>query len=134
MNQFLVYLFWPNPGNAGYDSPKVIVLMAICALMILGSFALSFWRNRKASPAMRKISKSWSSILFWFGLVGLILAVARVEQIQYVSMRFIWALWLAALIFAGYLQLRIYRNRYYEVIPATKTVDPRSKYLPKRKR
>lgn len=134
MNDFLVYLFWPNPGNAHYGSPKVMALLGICALMILGSFALSWWRKNKASPAIRKVSKSWPTAALWFGLVGLFLAVSRVEQIQFVSMRFLWVLWLGALILYFFWQMRVYRNRYYEVLPNEPVVDPRSKYLPKRKR
>ena len=134
MNDILSYLFWPNPGNADYGSPKAMAAMAVCILFILGSFAVRFWRANKASQPMSKVSKSWGSVLFWFGLIGLILVVARVEQIQFIAMRFLWILWAAFLALVLYLQVRIYRNRYYEVLPNQTSVDPRSKYLPKRKR
>lgn len=134
MNDFLVYLFWPNPGNATYGSPKAIALMLVCVALVLGSFALSYWRRSKASPGMRKVSRSWPSAARWFGLIGVLLVVSRAEQIQYLSMRFLWVLWLAALLFYLFWQVRTYRNRYYEVVPSEPVVDPRSTYLPKRKR
>ena len=134
MNAFLTYLFWPNPGNATYDSPKAVALIVVCLLMMVLAFVISFWRKKKASQPMRKISKTWSGAAFWFGLVGLILVVARAEQIQYVSMRFMWVLWLGFLLLYAYFQVKLYRNRYYEVIPSQPTIDPRSKYLPKKKR
>lgn len=134
MRNALIYLFWPNPGNATYSSPKVLALMIICALFVLASVGIGYWRRKSASPSMRKVSKSWSSATLWFGLSGLILAVSRVEQIQYVSMRFVWVLWLAALVFYVYWQMRNYRLRHYEIIPQTKSIDPRSAYLPKRKK
>jgi amino acid transporter len=134
MTNILSYIFWPNPGNADYDSPKVIALMILCVLLMLATFGISYWRRSVANQSMRRISKSWASASFWFGLVGLILIVARVEQIQYIAMRFMWALWLLVLVAYLYLQVRNYRLRYYEVLPNEPTVDPRSKYLPKKKR
>jgi glucan phosphoethanolaminetransferase (alkaline phosphatase superfamily) len=134
MNDILTYLFWPNPGNADYGSPKAIALLALCALMVLGSFALSWWRRNKASPAIRKVSRSWASAMRWFGIIGLLLVISRAEEIQYLSMRFLWAVWLGALLFYLFWQVRMYRNRYYEILPNEPVVDPRSKYLPKRKR
>jgi len=133
MNAYLTYLFWPNPGNAYYSSPKVMALLILCALLVLGSFAVSYWRKNYASAAVRKISKSWSPAMFWFGLVGLVLVVARVEQIQFLAMRALWGVWAALVLLVVYLQVRMYRNRYYEVLPATQVIDQRSKYLPKRK-
>lgn len=134
MKDFLVYLFWPNPGNADYSSPKAIALIIFCALLVVVSFGISYWRKKSANQSLRKVSKSWSSASFWFGVTGLILVVSRVEQIQYVAMRFMWVLWVLFLALFLYVQVRSYRNRYYEVIPNQPTVDPRSKYLPKRKK
>ena len=34
--QILSYLFYPNPGNAGYGSPKAILLLGICATFVVG--------------------------------------------------------------------------------------------------
>lgn len=134
MNDILMYLFWPNPGNAYYSSPKVVALLVLLAVMIVGSFVVSYWRKNYASAAVRKVSKGWSPSLLWFGIIGLILVVSRVEQIQFLAMRVMWVVWAAFILLAVYLQMRTYRNRYYEVLPATQVTDPRSKYLPKRKR
>lgn len=134
MNSFLTYLFWPNPGNAGYDSPKAMALIIACVLLVIASFVFSWWRRNKASAAVRKISKSWSTAMLWFGLTGLILVIARVEQIQFLAMRFLWVLWGIALALYLVLQMRVCKLRYYEVLPTQKAVDPRSKYLPRKKR
>lgn len=134
MNDILTYLFWPNPGNADYGSPKAIMLLAVCGLLILGSFALSRWRRKKATPALRTVSRSWPRAMGWFGFIGLFLIVSRAEQIQFLSMRFLWVLWLAAMLIYLLWQVRTYRNRYYEVLPNEPVVDPRSAYLPRRKR
>lgn len=133
MSDFLTYLFWPNPGNVYYSSPKVMLVLIVALLMIVGSFALSWWRKNKASAAVRKVSKAWAPSLLWFGLTAVILAVARVEQIQFVAMRFLWVIWGALILVIAYFQVRVYRNRYYEVLPTENVVDPRSKYLPKKK-
>lgn len=130
----LSFLFWPNPANADYGSPKVVALMILCGLLIVGAFALSFWRKRMKNPVTKKLSRSWGVAAFWFGLSGLILIVSRVEQIQFVSMRFLWVIWIAIAAFYVYIQVRLFRARHYEVLPREASVDPRSKYLPRKKK
>ncbi len=84
--------------------------------------------------SLRKLSKSWPTASLWFGLVGLILVVARAEGIQYIAMRFWWVLWVAAGIAYLFFQFRLFRARHYEIIPAKKVIDVRDEYLPKAKR
>lgn len=133
MTNILSYIFWPNPGNASYDSPKAIALLIMCILMVIASFGISSWRKH-ASQGMRRSSKSWSSAAFWFGLIGAVLVVSRVEQIQFVAMRFWWFIWGLALVAYVFFQVKNYRTRHYEVIPSVSVDDPRAKYLPKKKK
>lgn len=133
MKDFLVYLFWPNPGNAHYSSPKAIALLVICAALVIGSVVISRWRKGQ-SDMLRRFTSSWPAASFWFGFTGLILIVSRVEQIQYVAMRFLWVVWLAILGLFVFSQVKKLRTRYYEVLPSSGELDPRAKYLPKRKR
>jgi|CXWL01.1.fsa_nt_gi hypothetical protein len=133
-SQVFSYLFWPNPGNATYSSPKAMALIIFCALLIALSAALSVWRKKMTNPVVKKLSRSWPSASFWLGFIGLILTVSRVEQIQFISMRILWVAWVAFAIFFIVLQVRLYRARYYEVLPKEVSTDPRAKYLPKQKR
>ncbi len=134
MQQILVYLFWPNPGNATYGSPKSLMLMVVCGLLVLGSIAIRMWRRRTQSGTLRKLSKSWSTAAFWFGITGFVLIVSRAEQIQYLSMRVLWVVWILLALLYLYLQMRVFRSRYYQVMPTVVSVDPREKYLPKSKK
>lgn len=134
MSNFLTYIFWPNPGNADYGSPKSLALIVVCLLLIVASFILSRWRKRQGDQVLRRLSKSWSSASVWFGIVGLILVIARVEDIQYLAMRLWWIVWAACIALYVILQIRRYRMRYYQVLPSQSSSDPRDKYLPKRKR
>ena len=134
MYQFLSYLFWPNPANAYYDSPKALTLLIVCGLLILLSFVISFWRKRIHNGVTRKLTRSWPSAAFWFGLTGLVMVIARAEQIQFVSMRFLWVIWLAIAVLYIALQLRLWRTRHYEVLPTVTKEDPMGKYLPGKKR
>lgn len=129
----LSYLFWPNPGLSSYDNPKILLLLALCFGLVIASFVLRAWRN-KTSPVIRKIAKGWPTALLTFGLFGLLFTVSRVEGVQYVSMRIWWIVWAASAVFYAYLQVKKYRARYYEILPATSVEDPRSKYLPRKKR
>lgn len=134
MKAWLSYFFWPNPGNANYDNPKVIALLVFCALLVIASFVISRWRDGLHNQSLKKVSRSWSSASLWFGLTGLLFTVSRAEQIQFLSMRALWLIWAAAAVLFIALQIRAVQTRTYEVIRATKKEDPRSKYLPKRKR
>ena len=134
MNDILTYIFWPNPGNADYTSPKALVLLVLCVALIIKSFVLPRWRNRLQNTQLKKVSKTWASASGWFGWTGLVLVIARVEEIQYMAMRFLWVLWGAALLGYLFVQYKIYRNRYYEVIPNRPTQDARADYLPKPKK
>ncbi len=134
MSDFLVYLFWPNPGNATYGSPKAIALTVLCFLLIALSFAVKNWRKKQGSIT-KKLSRSWSSAFMWFGLTGLFLVVCRAEGISYVSMRVWWGVWLLIFAIYGFVQFKMFRSRHYEVLPQEKQQeDPRQKYLPKKKK
>lgn len=130
----LTYLFYPNPGHAAYGDAAVIAALALCVGLVVLSFAIQYWRGRIQNAVTKKLSRTWSSISFWFGVVGLVLAVSRVEKIQFIAMRFLWALWALLLILIVILQWRIFRMRHYEVLPRVGKVDPRDLYLPGKKR
>lgn len=130
----LSYLFWPNPGNADYSSPKSLALLAVCLLFILGGILFSFWRKRQTHTVFKRLSAHWSAAAFWFGCIGIVLVVARVEEIQFIAMRFLWVLWIGALAAFLWFQVRQFRARYYRPLPATRTDDPRAAYLPRKKK
>lgn len=133
MYQLFRYLFWPNPGFAAYGDADMLGLAGACILLIIASFVISFWR-RKQSSMTRKLSASWSSVAFWFGIAGLVLVVARVEDIQFIAMRFLWIVWGVLLLTYVFFQVRRWRLKHFEVLPTTQTHDPRDPYLPKAKK
>ncbi|MDA1208618.1 MAG: hypothetical protein O2904_01130 [bacterium] len=133
MNIF-TYIFWPRPPALGYEDIKVQTFLFICLFFIVTSFALKHWRKKQPNPITRKLSKSWSSASMWFGIIGLVLTVARAEDISYVSMRFWWlVLGFVAAVYI-FLQYKLFRSRHYEKLPSETKQDPREKYLPKKKR
>lgn len=129
------YLFWPNPGIASYENPKVIALFALCGGLVLLSVLLRIWRARYASVVSKRLSRSWPGIAFGFGLSGFVFMVARTEGIQFVAMRIWWVVWVVLLALLVALQARAFRARYYEVLPSMRHPgDPLEKYLPQRRR
>lgn len=134
MMPILTYIFYPNPGRVTYGSPEMLALLGLCAGLVVLSFVIKFWRSRLQNASTKKLSRSWSSLCLWFGVVGLVLVVARVEKIQFVAMRFLWVIWVGALLFALYVQFRIFRMKHYEVLPRVGKTDPRDQYLPGKKR
>ncbi len=129
----LSYWFYPNPGNVEYSNPKVILLFGVCAFLFLVSFAVSKWRKNHHNSVTRKLAKSWGAALRWFSMIAIVLIVSRVEDIQFVAMRFLWVLWgIAILGFVG-LQAWLWKRKHYTVVPKTGYEDPRAKYLPRKK-
>jgi hypothetical protein len=129
----ITYLFALNPGGVGYGSPTMLLGLVLCAALIAASFVLRKRRLGYTQPLLKKLSKSWPNVALIFGLAGFVLVVSRVEGIQFFAMRFLWLLWAVLLGLYAYLQRRIFKSRYYEVLPKQVVVDPRDKYLPGKK-
>lgn len=130
----LSFWFWPNPGNADYSSPKAIVLIVLCIAAIVAAVVLPRVRNGWTNPQLKKLSRTWAAACAWFGGTGLVLVICRVEEIQYLAMRFLWVIWGAALLAYLAIQVKLYRARYYEVIPNAPMQDARAAYIPKAKK
>ncbi len=133
MTYFLSYWFWPNPAGWHYHDARVETLLIVSATLVVLSFVISRWRARNANPITRNLSKSWSSASFWFGFVALILTVSRVETIQFLSMRILWALWFLFLALFVLLQIVQFQRRHYTVVKRAHVADERDRYLPKKK-
>ncbi|MCB9808376.1 hypothetical protein H6770_03925 [Candidatus Peribacteria bacterium] len=135
MKAFVTYLFWPNPSAPSYENPKVILLFLICGALIVGSFAVKRWRKRLTNAVTKRLTKSYSPAMLWFGIVGAFLLVCRVEGISYLSMRLWWGLWFLGAIAFATLQWKLFRSRHYEIIPQARSQeDAKEKYLPKKKK
>lgn len=131
---FLTYWFYPNPHSVSYTSPKAFVVLLLCFALIAGSFVLKAWRKKTKNPVTRKLSASWPTACMWFGITGLVMVVARVESISYVSMRMWWAVWVVVAGLYVFAQYRLFKARHYEPVPGKKTEDPRQEFLPKKKK
>lgn len=116
-----------------YDSPKILAILGVLFFFIVLSFGISAWRRKLKNPMTKKLSSSWSSASFWFGITGIILVVCRVEDIQFMSMRVLWLiLFLIALLYIV-VQVMSFRRRHYVVMDKMQVVDERDKYLPRKK-
>jgi hypothetical protein len=109
-------------------------LLILCVLLVAGSFGVRYWRRGITSAVTKKLSKSWSSAAFWFGIVGAVLVVCRVEEIQYAAMRFWWVVWTVSLVTYALFQWRMFTQRNYTILPKMKKEDPRDRYLPGKKK
>ncbi len=134
MLQFFIYWVWPNPGGWHYHDHNVEAYIALNLALIVLSFVIRYWRQKQKNPQTRILSSSWSSVAFWFAIVGLFLIVCRVEQIQFLSMRLLWAFWVLALILFVIFQALQFRRRHYTVVGRPQTVSHLDKYLPKKGR
>lgn len=131
---FFSHLFWPRPPVVGYDDLKMQIILLICFGLIVTSFVLKRWRKKQSNAVTRKLSRSWRGAALWFGLIGLILAVSRAEDISYLSMRFWWVVWVCILALYLFIQIRTFRTRHYSKLPSEHQDDPREKYLPRKKK
>ena len=134
MSRYLLYVFRVNPGNAAYGDAWVVALLVLCGVLIVSSFLITRWRKRQPNAVTRKLSRSWANASFWFGFLGLVLLVSRVEGIQFFAMRF-WAYLLVVFTVIYVLfQVFVFRKRHYEVLPMQRMESGMEKYLPHRKK
>jgi hypothetical protein len=131
---FFSYWLWPNPAGWQYADGKVQILLVACIVAVILSFFFVVIRSRFLDARARTLSSSWSSALFWFGVVGLVLTVSRVEMIQFLSMRLLWAFFALSLALYILIQMMQFRRRYYSVVQQAHVIDERDKYLPRQKR
>ena len=133
MKSFFTYWLWPNPAGWHYQDQRVVVLLVISIVLILLSFLFRRLRAYCSGSVTRQLMSSWPSASLWFGGIALLLTVSRVETIQFLSMRVLWALWVLFLGLYCMLQIVQFRRRHYTIIKQTSVFDEREKYLPKRK-
>ncbi len=134
MQQFFSYWLWPNPAGWHYQDQRVMVVLGVCIALIVLSFAIRVWRSKLENSMTRSLSSGWSVASFWFGLIGLFLAISRVETIQFLSMRILWGLWMLAGLAYIWFQFLQFRRRHYVVLKRAQVVDERDKYLPRKKK
>jgi len=130
---FFRYLFSPNPAAlAHYFDPGILALFALCGALIVGSFLITRWR-RGLQAHSKKLTRHWSMVSFWMGMIGLLLILSRVERIQILAMPFLWVLWEIALVGFVFIQFRLFRAKNYEVVPMSAAL-PTDPYLPGKKK
>ena len=71
MNNLLLYIFYPNPGHLTYGSTQIVAILILCVGLIALSFGIKYWRTRLQNAITKKLSRAWSSVSFWFGVIGL---------------------------------------------------------------
>ena len=133
MTAFLSYWFYPRPPSVSYENPKVLLLALFCILLFFGSFVVSVVRKNRENAVTKKLMKSWAPFMRWFGGIGMVLLIARAEDIQFLSIRAFWALWVFLVLGFTFLQIWRFRVKHYTIVPKTYVEDPREKYLPKQK-
>lgn len=130
----LRYLIQPHPYPAAYTSPMVMTMGVILLLLFVASIAIRFWRRGLANAVTRSLSRSWAGACFWFAAVGVVLLVARTEEVLFLSMPLLWVVWFGSFVAFVILQIRLFLARHYQVLPRQRVEDPREKYLPKQKK
>lgn len=111
-----------------------MVLLAVSFALLLLSFVFRILRSRSSNSITRSLVSGWPSAAFWFGVVALLFTVSRVETIQFLSMRVLWALWVLFLLLYVLIQFVQFRRRHYTIVKQAHVIDEREKYLPKKKR
>lgn len=130
----LRFLFYPNPSGGSYASPWAIGVYLLVIALIALSLGLRRWRARTADARQRKLSQGWSRACVWFAIVPLLLLASRVERIQYFAMRFLWVVYAVVAVLYVVAQVRIWKTKYYQILPNETVADPRDKYIPGKKR
>lgn len=134
MDQLLTlsYYFAPYP-NPNFQFSKIT--LAICALILVAGIALIFFRKKMGSSKQQKWIRLYGKRLVNMGILGLALLFFREVGIPYFSMRIWWVVWLILLIAFSVLAVKhAIKAKNQVTVVKPKAEDPRTKYLPKRKK
>jgi uncharacterized membrane protein len=133
MMNILSYIFYPNPVAPSYTNVKVLIALGLVVALIV--FAVLFRKKLRKSQdtQLKKLASSWPTAAWWFAITALVMIVARVESISYVSMRLWWGVWAIFAILFIVLQYKVFAARYYTVVEkrARKKLSP---YLPRKRK
>jgi hypothetical protein len=134
MTDFLSYFFYPNPYAPQYSDPKVLFIALTCVALIIAGLVTKSLFSKSADKQFKKLSASWPRAMLWFGVIGLIMLIARTESVSYVSMRLWWVFWLLFGLLYIVFQVKQYGTKYYKVISTGKSTGKPVRYLPKKKK
>jgi len=139
IKNLLFYFFNPAPGQ---DFQYYIPISILVFILIGGSiiFARIYKKKRKNDFAFKRVFKKTSKRLFLIGLLFLILALLRYENIPYFSMRF-W-LYLSSLLLAFFIYktIKCYKKEYpkekesIKINLSSKVKKSENNYLPNKKK
>ena len=111
---------------------------AFAGIMFLGSFIVEHIRKHQINDEIAKKSlRSLPKAMRFVSIIALILTLARLEGLPYLSMRIWWiALILVFIIFEIYAFIKFRKNKQKHVLYATtnKNQEEVTKYLPKKKK
>lgn len=126
-------IFTLQPGSVSYGHPMAAAILC-ASLLAFAVGAVVRRRQHSATGYARQGLKAWGTLLFVFGVIGVMLGVSRAENIVFLAMPFLQILWALLLAVSSVIHLSLLRKRSYTILPSARVVDPRDEYLPKKRR
>ncbi len=125
------YYFDPSPGP---DFKYWIVMFVFAGALILFASIVKAYRNKTEDKILKKMIKSYPSRLFWFGFSAALLTLARLENISLFSMRFLWIVYFAILIYVVVRSVKTFYREYPRKVRQSLSHQGKNKYLPTQKK
>lgn len=123
----LRYYFNPNPGP---EFKYWIVMLVFAGILVVIASLIKAYRKKTGDKILRKMLKSYPTKLIWFGAVAVLLTLVRLENISLFSMRFLWIVYFAILIYVIVGNVKTFYREYPRKVRQSLSHQVKSKYLP----
>ena len=125
------YLFDTQPG----ELHSMVFFLVFFLVLTVGSFYVDMWiRKHPNRTSIKHLLPHFSQRLRIFGIVGFVFLWVRYENLQLMSMRFLFLLYFIFLVWYVGNAMYKYKTRLPELIEAHHARKKHKKYLPKRKK
>jgi hypothetical protein len=134
-NQILDLGYWFGyPGAAGVQAQTFLLILAGLITLVSLVVTTLYFRNKALTPPQRKFLGrvalwSWSfACLAWF------LVLFRLFGVPFVSIRFLWVVWLLSIAFVAYQLLKFYSQKLPQSQVQYESYLIKRSYFPKKKK
>lgn len=133
MEQFLTFKYYFDP-NPGAQFKYWLVMLIFAAVLFVVGVLVKAYRNKTEDKILRKMLRSYPTKLFWFAVVAVLLTAVRVEGISLFSMRFLWIVYFAILIYVVAGNIQKFYKEYPRKVKQSLSHQSQNQYLPGNKK
>lgn len=133
MKQFLTLSYYFNTAP-GANFRYWLVMFIFAGVLIVIASLIKTYSQKTEDKILKKMIKTYPAKFFWFGIVAILLTVARLENITFFSMRFFWIVYFGLLIYIIVTNIKTFYREYPRKVKQSLSHKGKNKYLPTQKK